>query len=311
MNQVRSQIHGEDTGGLTGKGIGVAVLDTGCYPHEDLYNRIAGFRDFAGRSAANPYDDNGHGTHVCGIIGGSGACSLRGNSRAGNCSARNCSAENYRGIAPGCHLIPVKVLDRRGNGFASDVLAGLRYIREEKEHFNIRIVNISVGSYSKLNMREDSALVRGVNAAWDDGLIVVVAAGNMGPERGTITTPGISRKVITVGCSDDEQEVRVMGRRMVNYSGRGPTSACVCKPDLVAPGASVISCSNRSGGYAVKSGTSMSTPIVSGAIALLLEKYPDMSNRDVKIFLKDRVRDLGLPRNQQGWGMLDIERLLK
>lgn len=301
MNQVRSQIHGEDTGGLTGKGIGVAVLDTGCYPHEDLYNRIAGFRDFVGRKVVSAYDDNGHGTHVCGIIGGSGAGSRRG-SRI---------AADYRGIAPGCHLIPVKVLDRRGNGFASDVLAGLRYVREQREHLNIRIVNISVGSYSKQNMSENSALVRGVNEAWDDGLIVIVAAGNMGPERGTITTPGISRKVITVGCSDDAQEVRVMGRRMVNYSGRGPTSACICKPDLVAPGASVISCSNRPCGYAVKSGTSMSTPIVSGAVALLLEKYPDMSNRDVKIYLKDRVRDLGLPRNQQGWGLLDIERLLK
>lgn len=117
----------------------------------------------------------------------------------------------------------------------------------------------------------NSALVKGVNAAWDDGLVVVVAAGNHGPAPGTVTTPGISRKVITVGCSDDDREVEVMGSRMVDYSGRGPTNACVCKPDLVAPGCGIISCCNEPGRYFIKSGTSMSTPLVSGAIALLLE----------------------------------------
>ena len=127
----------------------------------------------------------------------------------------------------------------------------------------------------------------------------------------TITTPGISRKVITVGCSDDDKEVNVMGNKMVDYSGRGPTSACICKPDIVAPGSSIISCSNKAGRYTVKSGTSMSTPLVSGAIALLLEKYPYMVNRDVKLMLRERAVDLGLPRNQQGWGLLDVGRLLK
>ena len=159
-------------------------------------------------------------------------------------------------------------------------------------------------------MGENSALVRGVNAAWDDGMVVVVAAGNMGPKSGTITTPGISRKVITVGCSDDHKEVNVMGNRMIDYSGRGPTSACICKPDIVAPGASIMSCANQPGKYTSKSGTSMATPLVSGAIALLLEKYPEMSNRDVKLRLRDRAVDIDLPRNQQGWGMLDIEKLL-
>ena len=278
---------------LTGKGIGVAVLDTGCFPHEDLKNRIAVFRDMVGRRQS-PYDDNGHGTHVCGIIGGSGIA----------------SGGLHRGVAPGCHLIPVKVLDRRGNGYVSDVLSGLAWIRENRERYNIRIVNISVGSFSRRNMGENSALVRGVNAAWDAGLVVVVAAGNMGPKSGTITTPGISRKVITVGCSDDNREVNVMGSRMIDYSGRGPTGACICKPDIVAPGASIISCSNKNGQYAGKSGTSMSTPFVSGALALLLEQQPELSNRDVKLLLRERAVDLGLPQNQQGWGMLDVTKLL-
>lgn len=296
MNQARKWIHCEDLRSLkvTGKGIGVAILDTGIFPHEDFGHRITAFADMV-KGEQTPYDDNGHGTHISAIIGGSGAA----------------SDGKYSGVAPECNLIVVKVLDRKGNGYASDVLAGLRWIRERRESLGIRIVNISVGSVSKKGMGENSALVKGVNAAWDDGLVVVVAAGNNGPGNRTITTPGISRKVITVGCSDDYKEVNVMGNKMVDYSGRGPTYACICKPELVAPGSGIVSCSNIPGKYALKSGTSMSTPLVSGAIALLLEKYPDMSNRDVKLLLRERCVDLGMPRNQQGWGMLDVTRLLE
>ena len=295
MNQARKSIHCEDldTMGLTGAGVGVAVLDTGIYPHEDFENRIMAFKDFV-RRRPGPYDDNGHGTHIAAMIGGNGAS----------------SDGRYRGVAPGCGLIAVKVLDFRGNGFASAVLAGLRWIRENKEKYGIRVVNISVGSLSRKDMSENSVLVRGVDAAWDDGLVVVVAAGNHGPGRMTITTPGISRKVITVGCSDDYKEVEVMGNRMVDYSGRGPTMACISKPDLVAPGSGIISCCNQPGQYMPKSGTSMSTPLVSGAVALLLERYPQMTNRDVKLRLIERAVDMGRPHNQQGWGLLDVGRLL-
>lgn len=296
MDQAKKWIHCEEAYrlGLTGKGVGVAVLDTGVFPHRDLDHRIAVFSDMLKRRFL-PYDDNGHGTHICGIIGGSGLA----------------SGGRYQGVAPACDLIPVKVLDQKGNGYASDVLSGLRWIKQHKHEYGIRIVNISVGSFSKRGMSEDSALVKGVDAAWDAGLVVVVAAGNNGPGKHTITTPGISRKVITVGCSDDYKEVDVAGSRMIDYSGRGPTSACICKPEIVAPGSSIISCANRPDGYTVKSGTSMSTPLVSGAIALLLEKYPEMTNRDVKLRLRERAVDLGLPRNQQGWGMLDVARLVE
>lgn len=295
MNRAKQVIHwgvGADRG-LTGSGVGVAVLDTGIYPHIDFGQRIAAFYDVVRKRRA-PYDDNGHGTHISAIIGGSGEA----------------SEGRYCGIAPGCHLISVKVLDSKGGGYASDVLLGLKWIREQKERLGIRVVNISVGSYSRRNMSESSALVKGVDAAWDDGLVVVVAAGNNGPGRMTVTTPGISRKVITVGCADDDKEVNVMGTKMVDYSGRGPTGACVCKPEILAPGAAIISCCNELCRYSVKSGTSMSTPIVAGAIALLLEKYPNMTNRDVKLRLRERAVDLGLDRNRQGWGLLDVERLL-
>ena len=295
MNRVKELIHCQDafTMGLTGKGVGVAVMDTGIFPHMDFDRRILAFADMVNRRPG-PYDDCGHGSHICGIIGGSGVA----------------SDGRYQGMAPGCNLVAVKVLDKKGNGYASDVLTGLAWILERKDALGIRIVNISVGSGGKKGMTENSALVRGVNEAWDAGLVVVVAAGNNGPKRMSITTPGISRKVITVGCSDDYREVLVGGNRMVNYSGRGPTEACICKPDVGAPGSSVVSCAGRPGKYTIKSGTSMSTPIVSGAIALLLEKYPEMTNRDVKLKLMETSRDMGLPRNQQGWGLLDVEKLL-
>ena len=296
VNQAREWIHCNNAYslGLTGKGIGVAILDTGIFPHRDFDDRITVFRDIL-KKRALPYDDNGHGTHIAGIIGGSGAS----------------SSGRYQGVAPGCSVISLKVLDHRGNGYASDVLAGLRWIREHGKEYGVRIINISVGSFHKRGMSEDSALVRGVDAAWDAGFVVVVAAGNNGPGSRTITTPGISRKVITVGCSDDDKEVDVAGNRMIDYSGRGPASACICKPDIVAPGTRIVSCGARQSGYRVKSGTSMSTPLVSGAIALLLERYPDLTNRDVKLRLRERAVDLGLPRNQQGWGLLDVGKLVE
>lgn len=227
VNRVKEQIRCRDayTLGLTGRGVCVAVLDTGAYPHRDFEDRIAGFADVVNHRPG-PYDDCGHGTHICGIIGGSGAV----------------SDGRYQGMAPGCTLAAVKVLDRKGNGSAADVLAGISWILDRKDQLGIRIVNISVGSYGKRGMSEDSALVKGVNRAWDAGLVVVVAAGNNGPAPLSVTTPGISRKVITVGCSDDHMEVLVGKNRMVDYSGRGPTMAAVCKPDLVAPGCSVASC---------------------------------------------------------------------
>lgn len=279
---------------ITGNGIGVAILDTGIVRHQDFGRRIVAFKDFISNKE-EPYDNNGHGSHVAGIIGGDG----------------NCSSGVYRGIAPRCNLIIMKVLDHVGNGKVSDVLAGLQWIVDNKERYNIRVVNISVGAMPKNDHVEDSTLVKGVNVVWDKGIVVVVAAGNNGPTPGSVTIPGVSRKVITVGASDDDKLIEAWGNRLIDYSGRGPTNACVLKPEIVAPGSNIISCLNAKNGYIAKSGTSMSTPIVSGAIALLLEKYPDMTPKDVKMKLRDTVVDLGLARNQQGWGQIDISRLLE
>ena len=118
-----------DDSGYTGKHVGVCVLDTGIFPHIDFTGRILAFQDFIGHRI-RPYDDNSHGTHVCGIIGGDGRA----------------SEGRIRGIAPGCSLIVLKVLDRTGNGRKEDVLQAFRWILENKRYYGIRVVNISVGT---------------------------------------------------------------------------------------------------------------------------------------------------------------------
>lgn len=302
MYQSRKVIHADNPLLLpyTGKSIGVAVLDTGIYPHEDFIlpsNRIAAFKDFV-HHRPECYDDNGHGTHVCGIIAGNGRH----------------SEGRYRGVAPEAHLIVGKVLDSSGNGSISHILDAIRWVIDNRQLYNIRILNISVGSENSEVDEEKSILVQSVNAAWDNGIVVVVAAGNNGPKRMSVTSPGISRKVITVGSSDDDKTVILGGSRIHNYSGRRPTRRMVPKPDIVAPGSNIISCSppyyGKTSGYTARSGTSMATPIVSGAAALFLNKYPDMTNEQVKYYFQSTATDLHLPRNQQGYGLLNIERLL-
>ncbi len=271
----------------TGRGVGVAVLDTGVEEHPDLRGRIIDFQDFVhGRGYL--YDDNGHGTHISGCIAGSGIL----------------SAGKYQGMAPGCHLMVLKVLDAQGNGNTSEVLEALDYILEYRKELGIRIVNISMGTISRSASDKCGQLIRAVEKAWDAGLVVVTAAGNNGPDPMTITTPGISRKVITVGALEENRGIFAQG-----YSGRGPTPYCVVKPEIVVPGEHIVSCGTN-GKYCVKSGTSMATAIVSGAIALLLEKYPHMTNTEVKMRMYQRAVDLRQPKNQQGWGMLNLNSFL-
>ncbi len=282
----------------TGKGIGLAVMDTGAFLHPDFRDRVAAFQDIV-RGRKRCYDDNGHGTHILGIAAGDGRM----------------SKGRHRGMAPGAHLIVVKVLDFRGNGTVKNVLAGVDYLLGNRERLGIRVVNISMGAFDEEGMEEDSELVRGVEKLWDAGMVVVAAAGNNGPAPMTIATPGISRKLITVGCSDDDRETHIDGNRMRDYSGRGPTAACICKPDLVAPGCEIISCNRMLRAsdppYTIKSGTSMATPAAAGAIACLLEKYPAMTNVQVKLKLRESCVKVDMPESKQGWGILDYERLLR
>lgn len=295
---------------ITGRGIGIVCFDTGLtvgHPDFSYTEKIVNFVDCV-NGKISCYDDNGHGTHVAGIASGTGIAS-RG---------------LYSGVAPESKLIILKILNHKGNGNISDVLKGIEWVLKNRVKYNIRVANISIGTGKEEMEGENSTLVKGVNTLWEAGIVVCVAAGNNGPSPGSIGAPGNSRKVITVGACDDDQEVWINGKSIKNYSGRGPTKKCIKKPDFVAPGSNIVSCNARfshripfqkgktspNGYYTVKSGTSMATPMVSGAVALLLEKYPDMTNREVKIRLKQSAKDLGYKHEIQGWGQLNIKDLL-
>ncbi|HJC79744.1 MAG TPA: S8 family peptidase [Candidatus Mediterraneibacter excrementipullorum] len=284
-------------GKCMGKGVCIAVLDTGISGHPDLEGHTAGFMDFVGNSTQYN-DDSGHGTHVAGILAGTGKM----------------SKGLYAGMAPEAVLLVGKVLDREGNGNVENVMAGIRWILEQKDRYGVRIVNISVGTQPDLAVYQKYLFLDAVEELWDSGLVVVVSAGNYGPGTGTVAVPGTSRKVITVGVPDTELPPVQRRAKNINYSGRGPTGECVVKPDVFAPGTGIISCNGRYGRsgehpYTMKTGTSMATPVVSGAVACLLSKYPDMTNVEVKLRLREAC--VKMPGTEAGWGMLNMERLLK
>lgn len=288
-----------------GKDVTVAVLDTGIFPHNDFTfngNRIIDFHDFVGNKV-DAYDDNGHGTHVAGIIAADGYE----------------SKGRYAGIAPLCNIVALKVLAEDGSGNISDVLAGIQWVLDHHEKLGIKVINLSVGMEDIEG--EDCTLVKAIDVAWDTGLVVVCAAGNNGPESRTITTPGVSRKVITVGSSDDGEKVHIQGDVVMNYSSRGPTKNCIRKPDIVAPGSNIISCNikigspekplraNELAGYVKKSGTSMATPIVAGLMARVLSDYPNSINKDLKLALKYSSLNLNTEWEKQGWGLVNVKKL--
>ncbi|MDD7402631.1 MAG: S8 family peptidase [Butyribacter sp.] len=299
---------------LTGKGIGVAIFDTGVGYHPDLFSASSsGLVEFIDtlHGKKQYYDDNGHGTHIAGILAGSG---------------KTCHGL-FQGIAPGCHYVMIKVLNQRGEGNTENVLAGIDWLLQHYREYHIRIVNISVGSIRGKKIDESSPLVQGVNRLWSAGLTVFTAAGNHGPLPSSIGAPGISRKIITVGSSDITRN-----HTEKDYSGRGPTSNCIKKPDIVAPGSHIVSCYPmnpydkrhlplllsakdtpliyNNAAYLARTGTSMSTPVISGCAALLLEKHPELTNKEVKLHLRNTALNLGFSHARQGWGLIQCNRLL-
>lgn len=290
MDRVRRMVHyptGQNIRGNGGEGVTVAVLDTGLAPHPDFRGRINGFLDFVNHRQ-QLYDDSGHGTHVSGILLGDGRMS-RG---------------ILAGIAPKAGILAVKVLDHRGEGSVDSISQGIEWICRNHRHYGIRVANLSVGASSTLKSCKEQELIEAVELLWDEGVAVVVSAGNAGPGEGTVAVPGTSRKVITVGMLKTEQG-------MHECSGRGPTKECIIKPDLMAPGYQVISCNavskeNRRP-YVVRSGTSMATPVVAGAAALYLAAYPEAGNVELKL----KLRESCIRTNpEQGWGCLDVSALL-
>ena len=287
MENVKRLVNANDVYkfGYSGKGVRIALLDTGVAYHQELENRIIYFKDYV-NNRLNAYDDNGHGTHIAGIICG-----------------KNC------GMAPQAELLVFKILDNKGNGRTQDAVKALQWIQEHHRKYNIRILNFSMGYMPNANVKMQEKLLEMLDRLWDEGVIVITAAGNNGPKENTITVPGISRKVITVGVSD-EVEGKADGEG--NYGSQGPTSCCIVKPEILAPGTEVLSLSNLNNQYTRKSGTSMAVPVVSGTLALAVEKRSDIRPVEIKLLLYDSVkRQEGTGKKNRAWGVLDVDNLMK
>ncbi|WDV45849.1 S8 family peptidase [Clostridiaceae bacterium M8S5] len=281
--------------GYTGEGITVAVVDTGVSPHADLIkpkNRIVGFKDFVNKRT-KPYDDNGHGTHVAGIIAGNGYS----------------SKGRYSGIAPKANILAIKALDENGSGTTSDILNSVQYIVDTKNVYNTKVLNLSLGTPTNNSYKKDPLSLAAAEAV-RAGLTVVVAAGNSGPSKKTILSPANTPSVISVGAVDDNKTKEVGDDFIASFSSRGPTVDGYNKPDVVAPGVDISSLSNsNNSSYVSLSGTSMAAPVVAGACALIYQKEGHLSPQKIKSMLKYSCVSLNDNRDNQGAGLINLKKL--
>jgi len=274
--------------GYRGRGVGIAVVDTGIAPHPDLASRIVAFKDYI-NERTQTYDDHGHGTHVAGIAAGSGEK----------------SSGRYQGIAPEANLISIKVLSDKGKGKSSQIIEGIQWAVDNKQTYNIRAMNISIGGTAWIGDGWDP-MARAAGRAMERGIFVAVAAGNSGPDAKTIETPGISEAVCTVANLHGHFTPDRGDDTISESSSRGPTKfSGNAKPDVAAPGTWITSC-DRWEGYTSMSGTSMASPMVAGTAALLIQAKPSLNGPEVKRILMDGAAPLpDVPSTAQGWGMID------
>jgi serine protease AprX len=299
------QLWNESPKYLQGQGIGVAVVDSGIQYSSDFYTVMGKLRVAASIQVNNGYNQNifdqyGHGLHIAGIIGGNGR-SLNG---------------TYIGVAPKVNLINVKVSDEVGTANASNVVAGLQWINDNKARYNIKVVNISLNN-SVAESYHTNPIDAAVEILWFNKITVVVSAGNIG--KNALYPPANDPFVITVGATDDRGTRTTSDDVLASYSGYGITSDGISKPDLVAPGTNIISLGSSGStvlaqqhpdhivgnGYFRMSGTSMSAPMVSGAVALLLQSEPNLTPDQVKYRLMATARPFDT-RARAGAGYVNV-----
>lgn len=282
--------------GFTGKGVGICVIDSGIHPHKDFGDRIKGFVDM-NDGQVKPYDPYGHGTHVAGIAAGSG---VESNGK-------------FKGVAPDADIIGVRITS------VAEAIKGIQWAIENKDTHNIKVLNMSLGDFPIKSYQTDP-WAQAAAKAWDAGIMVVVAAGNEGPGEGTVSTPGIDPKVLTVGAIDDKNTPEREDDTISLFTSRGPTTPDgLIKPDVVAPGVEIFGplspgstldtddLPHVDDKYIAMSGSSMATPIVSGLAALIIQANPDLTNNEIKQILMETAENYipGLKPTDQGSGLVD------
>jgi len=273
-----------------GENIDIAILDTGIdYLQEALggapfpNTKVVGGYDIV-NGDRDPMDDNGHGTHVAGIAAGDGPV-----------------PQSLKGVAYKARLWAFKVLNASGSGSYSQVLEGIERALDPDGNpltpTPIKVLNMSLGGTGS----PDDVLSQAVDNAAAGGIVCVIAAGNSGPLYQTIGSPGCARKALTVGACDNTDQI-------ASFSSRGPTAGIFSlKPDIIAPGVQITS-ARMGGGYVAMSGTSMATPHVTGAAALLRQLHPDWTAEEIKAALMESAKDLSQEAWAQGSGRLDLPR---
>jgi subtilisin family serine protease len=274
--------------GYDGDGTTVAVLDTGYDPnHPDLVGRVAGARDFSGVSET-AVDGHGHGTHVASTVGGSGAA----------------ADGDRKGVAPGTDLLIGKVLDDNGEGYTDQIIAGIEWAVDQ----GVDVVNMSLGTDRASDGTD--LLSQAVNdLSRSSDTLFVVAAGNTGPKAESVGSPGAADLALTVGAVDKHDEPAA-------FSSRGPRIGDgAIKPEITAPGVDIVAA--RAAGtslgslldehYTSLSGTSMATPHVAGAAAVLAQQHPDWTPAQLKARLVSAAETKqDQPVTFQGGGRLDV-----
>jgi len=247
----------------TGKGVVVAVIDTGVNEHPDLAGRLKDGKNYID-PAKPPRDDHYHGTHCAGTVAGNGKMGTQ------------------TGVAPDATIYAIKVLGANGSGQWSNLWNAI-----QDSIGNAKVLSMSLGGNASDDVKK--RLQASCKNAIEAGVIPVIAAGNSGPNAKTVGSPGDVVEVITVGATDSSD-------RIASFSSRGPVvwdNKEYIKPDVSAPGVSVVSCSNTGSGYRTLSGTSMATPHVAGVVALMVQAKPNIDNTQAKSILENTATDLG------------------